>query len=360
MFDGYDEGPSIKDNTHQRRGNNKHQIVSLTAETEFSGKKEDVLSCEKSKTEIIGLMSTALIKRGCHVIQSSGDADVDIAKATVERSRVCTTTLVGEDTDLLILLLHYSRTVNKDVYFRSDVRKQSKEDKFVNITQLKRRLGDEMCTELLFCHAYTGCDSTSRIFGIGKKLAFQKLIKSEPVIKSCAREFTLQNKSQHEISELGNKMMVDLFGGAPNENLSSLRDVMFSRKVATAKSFVSPERLPPTAAATNFHSLRTYFQIMLWMGLATDLNPTHWGWKEESNRLVPVMTEKNAAPDELLKVIHCNCSTGCRSSKCSCRRYDLPCILACGICQTENCENINTTPQGIDIDDENVIQSTTL
>ena len=55
-----------------------------------------------------------------------------------------------------------------------------------NINLLKETLGDDVCHELLFIHAYLGCDSTSRIFGIGKKSAFQKLVKSDPVIKSCA------------------------------------------------------------------------------------------------------------------------------------------------------------------------------
>ena len=105
VFDGYGEGPSIKDNTHQRRGKNMHPVVSFTAETQFSCRKEDFLSRDENKAHMIALISTALTERGCHVIQSPGDADVDIVKAAVERSRFCTTTLVGEDIDLLILLL---------------------------------------------------------------------------------------------------------------------------------------------------------------------------------------------------------------------------------------------------------------
>ena len=37
VFDGYEEGPSIKHNTHQRRGRNVHHVVSFTAQTELSG-----------------------------------------------------------------------------------------------------------------------------------------------------------------------------------------------------------------------------------------------------------------------------------------------------------------------------------
>ena len=42
------------------------------------------------------------------MIQSPGDADVDIVKVTVERFRHCTTTSVGEDrfADLAPSLLH--------------------------------------------------------------------------------------------------------------------------------------------------------------------------------------------------------------------------------------------------------------
>ena len=87
VFDGYGEGPSIKDNTYLGRGKNLHPVISFTAETEFSGKKEDFLSRDKNKTDIISLISTTLTKRRCHVIQSPGDADVDIVKATVELSQ---------------------------------------------------------------------------------------------------------------------------------------------------------------------------------------------------------------------------------------------------------------------------------
>jgi len=120
-----------------------HPIVSFTAETEFSGKNKDFLSCDENKADTIAFISTALTERGCHVIQSPGDADVDIVKITVERSRLCTTTLVGEDTDLLILLLHYSIRDNEAIYFRSDANKQSKEHKVYNIKLLKEALGDD-------------------------------------------------------------------------------------------------------------------------------------------------------------------------------------------------------------------------
>ena len=86
VFDGYSQGPSIKDNTHLRRGKNLCPVISFNTETECSVKKEDFLSRDKNTTDTISLISTALTKRGCQVIQLTGDADVDTVDKNVELS----------------------------------------------------------------------------------------------------------------------------------------------------------------------------------------------------------------------------------------------------------------------------------
>ena len=42
------------------------------------------------------------------MINAPGDADVEIANATVNVSQLQATTLIGEDTDPLVLLLYYA------------------------------------------------------------------------------------------------------------------------------------------------------------------------------------------------------------------------------------------------------------
>ena len=49
---------------------------------------------------------------------------------------------------------------------------------------MKRLLGSDLCSQLLFIHAFTGCDTT-RIFCVGKQTAFQKLVNGESTILSC-------------------------------------------------------------------------------------------------------------------------------------------------------------------------------
>ena len=340
VFDGYSEGPSIKDNTHQRRGQNTHPIVSFNAKTEFVGKK-DFLSRPCNKQGLIDLVTEELQMKDCKVINASGDADVDIVKAAIKASQHQPTTLIGEDTDLLILLLYYADTNNKGLYFRSD---KSTVPKVYDISEMKQVLGSDLCSQLLFIHAFTGCDTTSRIYNVGKKSAFQKLANGELTIQTCANVFLLPNQTKNVIEDLGSKVMAVMFGGKSTDSLASLRYNLFSKRIISAKSFVTPERLPPTESSTKYHCLRVYYQIMVWIGKGSDMNAVDWGWKLEDNRFVPVMTEKTAAPKSLLQMVHCNCTTACRTPRCSCRGYGLPCTPACGPCQVENCENPHNQP----------------
>ena len=133
--------------------------------------------------------------------------------------------------------------------------------------------------------------------------------------------------------------MSALFGGKIEDCLAKLRYQAFTKKVVSASSFVTPERLPPTEAATKFHCRRVHYQIMVWMGTDDGLDATNWGWNQQDNQYIPIMSDINAAPDSLLKVIHCNCSNACMTQCCSCRKYGLPCTPACGPCQLHSCDN---------------------
>ena len=129
----------------------------------------------ENKQAMIDLTAKCLQQKGCHVIQAEGDADVDIIKAAVSMSGYKSTTLIGEDTDLLILLLYHATLKDShELYFRSDKTGDKTKQYVYNINVLKQILGDNICTDLLFVHAFTGCDTTSRIFGFGKKSVFLK------------------------------------------------------------------------------------------------------------------------------------------------------------------------------------------
>lgn len=86
--------------------------------------------------------------------------------------------------------------------------------------------------------------------------------------------FILGNKSSDDISDLGKGLMISLFGGKPDDTLSSLRHVTFSNNVATAKAFVIPERLPPRRLQQAFIANECTFKSLY-----------GWGWPMKWNQL---------------------------------------------------------------------------
>ncbi|CAJ1064633.1 hypothetical protein SNEBB_002215, partial [Xyrichtys novacula] len=193
VFDGYGDGPSIKNCTHQRRSQKlKANKVNITEVTKFVGKKENFLSNGANKQALIQLIMERMRQNGCNIIQAEGDADVEIAKAAISMSAFRPTTLIGEDPDLLVLLLYHADASKcVELYFCSDKAKSH----VYNIKVLKQVLGEAVCNDRLFLHAFTGCDSVSRVFGIGKKVGFQRIIKKEKAMKDCSKAFSTPKQS---------------------------------------------------------------------------------------------------------------------------------------------------------------------
>ena len=131
--------------------------------------------------------------------------------------------------------------------------------------------------------------------------------------------------------------MCILYNGNPTESLNTLRYKRFCEKVATSLAHVQPHVLPPTAAASKFHSFRVFNQICQWKGSV--MLPNEWGWEETDTGWSPISTDVPPAPEELLKVIRCNCNTDCSSQRCSCKKHGMKCSLACGICKGSACQN---------------------
>ena len=89
------------------------------------------------------------------VIKCSADGDCDIAKSAccIASSKPAGG---GEYTNLLVLLPHhYSRDVHNKMYMQTT-------SQFINICILQDTIGTDMAHSLLFIHALTGCDTTSR------------------------------------------------------------------------------------------------------------------------------------------------------------------------------------------------------
>ena len=196
FFDGYDGGPCTKDSTHQHRTSQVTNKVNISYATKFVGK-DDFLSNDINKQSLIHMIAERLQQKGCHVIYAEADADVDIVTGDVTMSSYKSTTLIGEATDLLVLLLYHGAKDGKDLYFRPD----KGTPHVYNIRILK---------QLLVC--FVVCDTTSQIFGVGKKSVFQKK-------EILSFVFFAPKADKIDIETAGYKAMVSLFNGTKADSL---------------------------------------------------------------------------------------------------------------------------------------------
>jgi len=117
VFDGYEPGPSTKDTTHLRRsGGVVGAKVNFDSSTPVASKKEHFMAHANNKQRFVDMLSQKLKAAGCHVLQAVADADVLIANTPVARAAESPTTVVGEDTDLLVLLICHADPESHTLY----------------------------------------------------------------------------------------------------------------------------------------------------------------------------------------------------------------------------------------------------
>ena len=63
---------------------------------------------------------------------------------------------------LPVLLLYFGAKDCKDLYIRSD--KYKEKQNVYNFKVLKQLLGDDVCSDMLFAHLFSGCDTIKNVW----------------------------------------------------------------------------------------------------------------------------------------------------------------------------------------------------
>ena len=342
VFDGYEQRPTIKDHKHLRLVKMVCAEIQLSESMEAYKNQKVFLTNEKNKHQFILLISQYLKDNGQVVHQSTGDADTMIVQCAlqyaIEGSEV---NVVADDTDVLVLLMYHWKQNMSSTYFLSEAGKSLN---IWRISDLVGQAGPIVTSYLLFLHAWSGCDTISTTFGQGKVV---KKLKQSKDVQMIAELMMDCNATVEQVGEVGVRLFVIVFGGKQSDSLNTLRYAKYMEMVASAKN-IDPQKLPPTARAAHYHSLRVHLQVILWKELTTDsLDPLIWGWKLDSSKLQPIMTDLEPAPESLLKFVCCKCKLStanpCGSNTCSCCKHGLKCVTACDDCRGESCRNAEET-----------------
>jgi len=97
---------------------------------------------------LINIISGRIRDKGCNVINCVGDSDCDIVHPAIAASECGSTTLIGEDTDLLVSIFYYITPDNKNLFFHAD-KKSINQIRVYNTNKLKL-----LCSHLLLIHSF--------------------------------------------------------------------------------------------------------------------------------------------------------------------------------------------------------------
>ena len=334
VYDGYDGPPTTKSQEQMRRSlKNSSPDIIFEKPTPSTTSQQSFLANGHNKSQLIsGIKSYGLL----NTVQATADADVLIVNTALEecKTRECVV-VVGSDTDLLCLLI--AKAKDGDNVYLLHPGTNTTPMRVYNIQRIRAHLGDKVDI-ILPMHALSGSDTTSAIYGKGKKTIY-KIVMSNPEVQEQLRVFNKEDATHDEIGKAGEKVMISFYHGIKGETLNEKRYHGFKRSV-TKKSLSKPlvlASLAPTSNAGTQHSFQTYNAVQEW--LEQNKEPTEWGWQWKNGQLVPVCMTQPLAPERILRMVSCNCKTGCNTQQCNCRKFGFKCTQMCGHCSESPCTN---------------------
>lgn len=122
------------------------------------------------------------------------------------------TIVVGEDVDLLVILTARA-LATQEIFFlkpgKKNVERKLYSSQSFNQNHLIR-------DQILFLHAFSGCDTTSALSHKGKSSALKLMIKRED-LRLAIQVFNSQNVLREKLIENGIKFMLAIYGAPINE-----------------------------------------------------------------------------------------------------------------------------------------------
>ena len=178
----------------------------------------------------------------------------------------------------------------------------------------------------MFCKSISG-KITFRILGHYNATKVEIMQEAQPLVSACYLE-----KETHT-------------------SMTETRKAVWRAKMR--RGVLEPPKLctlPPTDAAFLENALRAHLQLATWLSATTGtppaMDPLEYGWclKGATGSIkypTVVPPDTTLAPEELLRVIKCGCtSSHCTSKKCSCKVAGLKCTILCLCRGGDECENL--------------------
>ena len=172
------------------------------------------------------------------------------------------------DTDVLVLAVHYFSQMlsTKEMWIKTGtVTNTADKRRYIPVHAISKACSPTFCKILPAVHALTGCDSTSAMFGIGKKTVF-KIVMENP--ERFSDLVYLEGQDTAAAVTAARSLTLTLYdpkrrSSNDAKDLNQLRVKLASRKNA------SLIKLPPREASFLQHVKRASWQTKIWLSSHT-------------------------------------------------------------------------------------------
>ena len=339
VMDGYRE-ITTKSYTQRKRNPTCSLEVAVQRSTVLDVSPTVFLSNSGNKQSFVDLLSDKInLTPRLRAVKHTADADCMIVTTALDTLKRHKPVLIrSDDTDVLVLCLTAAET--QGLFLKRGC-------KVYNSEKFQAALGPLMKTNLLVLHGFFGNDTVSSFYSHPSSSAVKK--KWDHLSQELAI-FKDETATKEEIHAAGMKLVATTYRCSPELNAERVRIFKERCNNKSSKKQISLERLPPTEDAAKLHSERAYLQVQEWLG--NRLDPTSFGWVLRDGILDPIPMLLKPAPESLMEIKKCGCSTGCRGGRCGCYNGSLWCTDRCSCTNCENQDDKDVIESDCEIDDE--------
>ena len=203
-------------------------------------------------------------------------------------------TVVADDTDVFVLLLHYHRMANlKNVVLMES---PIKETTVVGIGKTVQK-HSEIVKGILPAHALSGCDPVASHFGIGNATVLKTLRSGHSLNLLGA-----PGHSMEYVIEQATSFISACYGQTNCSTMSQTKLKVWLSKTGKGSSTPTLCTLPPTTEAFKGNVKKAPHQALVWQSQEPqnppELDSTEYGWVNDKVELVAKM---------VLRLIKCGC-----------------------------------------------------
>lgn len=158
------------------------------------------------------------------------------------------------DTDVFILALALSEQIGADLYFHTGKGLQTRS---IEVRRIHQELGSAVCDALIGLHCFTGCDTVSSLYGVGKVKAVKTLLSSTEYCQTF-QEFGQFFDVSPTLLESVETFTCELYNVKGVKSVNQARWHMFKDGKSAERS------LPPNQNSLQQHIRRANYQAAIY------------------------------------------------------------------------------------------------